>query len=297
MHIPNEMLQGAVCPLTAGVSLVGVTAAAVAAARSEHKPAVARFASVAALIFAGQMVNFPILSGTSGHLLGAALAAALLGPSFAVLAMTLVLAVQTLVFGDGGLLTLGANGLNMALLGVAAGWLPHALFNRRTDLQAPQRALLTAAGGFLSVMVAALAVSLELAASGAVPFARAAGALLGSHAWIGLGEGLLSAALCLALAPRTEKSAGKSLAVACAALLASPFASQLPDGLEQAAAQLGLAAKSATLFAPLAGYRLPALAHGALATILAGLCGTLLTFGLARLLGGRLLRRSAQGAL
>jgi cobalt/nickel transport system permease protein len=297
MHVPDSMLHGAICPVTAGLYLAGATVAVVAATKSKHKPGVARFSAVAALIFAAQMVNFPILSGTSGHLLGAALAAALIGPSFAVLAMTLVLAVQALVFGDGGLLTLGANGLNMALIGVAAGWLPHALFNRRADLQVSRKALLTAAGGWLSVMMAALAVSLELAIGGGVPFAKAAGAMLGTHAWIGLGEGLLSAALYLALAPRTEKAAEKSLALACAALLAAPFASQLPDGLERAAAQLGLIVQKAALSAPLADYRLPALQQGVLATITAGLCGILLTYCLARLLGKRLVSKSAQATL
>jgi cobalt/nickel transport system permease protein len=295
MHIPDQMLQGAVCPVTAGLGLLGVTAAVVAAARSKDKPGVARFAAVAALIFAGQMINFSIVSGTSGHLLGGVLAAALLGTPFAVLAMTLVLTVQALAFGDGGLLALGANVLNMALIGVAVGSLPRILASHRSDLSALHLALAAAAAGWISVMLAALAASVELAASGSVPFAAVTGAMLGAHAWIGIGEGLLTAILCLALAPRPAETAGRPLAVAGAALLVSPLASDLPDGLERVAGQFGLLPQDTTLLAPLANYRLPAVAHPALATVLAGVCGALLTFGLAWLLGSRLKRETTGG--
>jgi cobalt/nickel transport system permease protein len=295
MHIPDQMLHGAVCPVTAGLSLLGITAAVVAAAKSKDKPGVARVAAVTALIFAGQMLNFPIVSGTSGHLLGGVLAAALLGTPFAVLAMTLVLTVQALAFGDGGLMALGANVLNMALIGVCVGSLPRILASRRADLSALHRALSAAVAGWISVMLAALAVSVELAASGSVPFAAVTGAMLGTHAWIGIGEGLLTAILCLALAPRPGETAGRPLAVACAALLVSPWASELPDGLEKVAGQLGLLPQGTALFAPLADYRLPAVAHPALTTVLAGVCGALLTFGFAWLLGNRLERKTASG--
>lgn len=295
MHIPEHMLHGGVCPVTAGLSLLGVTAAVVAAVKSKDKPGVARFAAVTALIFAGQMLNFPIVSGTSGHLLGGVLAAALLGTPFAVLAMTLVLTVQALAFGDGGLLPLGANVLNMALIGVCVGSLPRFLASRQPDLSAFHRALSAAAAGWISVMLAALAVSVELALSGSVPFAAVTSAMLGTHAWIGIGEGLLTAILCLALAPRPGETAGRTLGVACAALLASPLASELPDGLEKVAGQLGLLPQGTTLFAPLADYRLPAVSHPALATILAGICGALLSFALAWLVGNRLEGKTAGG--
>ncbi len=295
MHIPEHMLQGTVCPVTAGLSLLGVTAAVVAAVKSKDKPGVARFAAVTALIFAGQMLNFPIVSGTSGHLLGGVLAAALLGTPFAVLAMTLVLAVQALAFGDGGLLPLGANVLNMALIGVGVGSLPRFLASRRPEFSALHRALSAGAAGWISVMLAALAVSVELAASGSVPFAAVAGAMLGTHAWIGIGEGLLTAILCLALASRPGETAGRSLAVACAALLASPWASDLPNGLERAAGQPDLLSEGASLRPPLADYRLPAVANPVLTTVLASTYGALQTFSLAWLLGSRLLGRPASG--
>ncbi len=293
MHIPDHMLHGAVCPVTAGLALLGVTAAAVAAVRSNDKPKVTRFAAVTAMLFAAQMLNFPITSGTSGHLLGAALATVLLGTPFAVLAMTLVVSVQALAFGDGGLLSLGANLFNMALLGAGAGSVLRVLLSRRPALSAPGRALLLGVGGWLSVMLVALAVSAELAASGAASFGTVASAMLGTHAWIGIGEGMLTAALYLVLAQSpVEKSntvgIGRPLAVASAALMLSPWASRLPDGLERVAVQLGVLSRDAGLFAPLAGYRLPAVDHPQLAVMLAGLYGALLVFGCAWMLGNRL---------
>jgi cobalt/nickel transport system permease protein len=295
MHIPDYMMQGTVCPITAALSLLGVATAAIAVFRSESKPDIVRFSVVTVLIFAGQTFSFPVTSGTSGHLLGGVLAALLLGTPSAVLAMTLVLTVQSLAFGDGGLLAFGANVLNMSLIGVGVGSLPRILARRRPALSALLRASAAAVAGWISVMLAALAASVELAAAGPVSFTAVAGAMLGIHAWIGLAEGLFTAILFLALTPGPGKSFWRPLAVACAALLASPWASDLPNGLERAAAQLGLPPESASLLAPLADYRLPAIANPVLTTVLAGIYGALLTFSLAWLLGSRLLQRPGSG--
>jgi cobalt/nickel transport system permease protein len=285
MHIPTSMLQGAICPVTLALGAAGLTTAVVAAARSTAKPNATRFAGVAALIFAGQMMNFAIPGGTSGHLLGGVLAAALLGVPFGVLAMTLVLAVQALLFGDGGMLALGANVVNMALIGVGIG----ALFHRPALGKTSQLALLAVAS-WLSVMVAALAASIELTVSTNLLFSNVASAMLGSHLWIGLGESVITAAAWLALAPALKEGKGRQallapLLIACAtALVLSPFASSLPDGLEQAAAQLHLLSDAGSWFAPLTDYRLPGLHSVALSTGLAGLLGTLATFSAAWLL-------------
>lgn len=282
MHIPDSMLQGAICPATLALGAAGLTTAVVAAVRSTAKPNATRFAGVAALIFAGQMMNFAIPGGTSGHLLGGVLAAALLGVPFGVLAMTLVLGVQAVLFGDGGMLALGANVINMALIGVGIGGLL-----RRVKLGQNGQAALLVAGGWLSVMVASLAASAELAFSSSHSFTTIATAMLGSHAWIGLGEGIITAAAWLALAPALKEGKGRQamlapLLIACgAALLLSPFASSLPDGLEKAADQLQLLTNASSWLAPLADYRLPGLPSVALSTGLAGLLGTLATFAAA----------------
>lgn len=289
MHIPDQMLHGAVCPVTAVVSLLGVAAVVVVATRSSNKPGVTRFAAVAALIFAAQMMNFPIANGTSGHLLGGVLAASLLGGPFAVLAMSLVLAVQSLVFGDGGIMALGANVVNMALVGVAAGALLKNVLSRRPEISLLQQGLLYGVAGWVSVMLASLAVCVELAASGAVAWGTVTGAMLGVHALIGLGEGLITAAAFALLAPRSvrgiigRRAVALPLSAACGiALLLSPLASSMPDGLEKVAANLHfLPAEGVSFWAPLAGYQVPAIGHQLLATGMAGLCGVLLTFALA----------------
>ena len=102
MHIPGSMLHGAICPVTAAVAVAGFGVATCLGMKSEEKPSIAQFASVSSLIFALQMLNFPIQNGTSGHLLGGVLALSLLGVPFGVLSMAIVLVVQSLFFGDGG---------------------------------------------------------------------------------------------------------------------------------------------------------------------------------------------------
>ncbi len=285
MHIPDSMLQGAICPVTLALGAAGLTASVVAAIRSTSKPNATRFAGVAALIFAAQMMNFAIPGGTSGHLLGGVLAAALLGVPFGVLAMTLVLAVQALLFGDGGMLALGANVVNMALIGVGVGGLFH-----RPALSKTRQVTLLAVASWLSVMIAALAASIELTVSTNLFFTNVATAMLGSHLWIGLGEGVITGAAWLALTPALKEGRDRQallapLLIACTtALVLSPFASSLPDGLEQAAAQLHLLSNAGNWFAPLADYRLPGVHNVALSTGLAGLLGTLATFAAAWLL-------------
>ena len=103
MHIPQNLLDGTLCSVTAVVSGLCLAGAALAAYRSAEKPHPLRFAAVSAFLFAAQMMNFPISGGTSGHLLGGVLASALLGVPFGVLALALVVAIQALVFADGGL--------------------------------------------------------------------------------------------------------------------------------------------------------------------------------------------------
>ena len=282
MHIPTGMIEGAVCPVTAVVAATGIGAAAWAASKSQIKPDALKFAGVSALIFAGQMINFPILAGTSGHLLGGVLAAALLGLPFGVLAIALVLSVQCLLFADGGVSVLGANMVNMALIGTGIGGL---IAGRLTDCSAASLARLGFAA-WVSVPLAALACSVELALSGTVAFSVSAPAMLATHAVIGVGEALLTVlAFSLLQAPAavSRRSAlAPALAAVLIALVLSPFASSSPDGLEWVAEKLGFLRESAPLFAaPFAGYSLPGMLSEGLSTGLAGLVGVLavLAFG------------------
>ncbi len=160
---------------------------------------------LAAFIFAAQMLNFPIAGGTSGHLIGAALAAILLGPWAAVLIMSCVLIAQCLIFQDGGLLALGANIFNM---GIVASFSSYYLYRLVTRLAGDSRNGKLAGGSvgaWVSVFLAATFCAIELAVSGASPMRVVLPAMAGLHALIGIGEGLITGVvLSLLLATRAD---------------------------------------------------------------------------------------------
>jgi cobalt/nickel transport system permease protein len=150
---------------------------------------------VAAFVFAVQMLNFPVVSGTSGHLLGGALAAVLVGPAVGAVCVTVVLAVQALLFADGGLSALGLNVLNMALVTAFGGYAVFVLA-RRVMSRTPS-SVVAAAGtaAAVSVVLSALAFTLEYAVggTGTASVATVAGAMVGVHVLIGVGEGVITA--------------------------------------------------------------------------------------------------------
>lgn len=185
MHIPDGFLTPAVSAATLGLALTGV---GIASWKLKGTPIdFVKMGLVGATIFAAQMLNFLIPGGTSGHLLGGALAAAVLGPSAAILVMTAILIVQAVLFHDGGLLALGANILSMALIAPLAGWGILTAMRRLLPGKADVPALTLA--GIGSVAAAALATGLYLAASGTAPLNSVVPAMLGWHLWIGLAEG------------------------------------------------------------------------------------------------------------
>ena len=147
---------------------------------------------MAAFIFAAQMINFPVAGGTSGHLIGAALAAIILGPWAAILVMTAVVGLQALMFQDGGLVVLGINLINMSIVGVLAGYGAYRLARK---IGSSFRHILFVGGfvgAWVSVMIAAVLAAFELAFSGTSPLSVALPALSGVHALIGIGEGLIT---------------------------------------------------------------------------------------------------------
>lgn len=191
MHIPDGFLSPPVWATMDAVS-AGTVAVAVRRVNARLDPAEVPVMGVTgAFIFAAQMVNFPVAGGTSGHLLGALLAAVLLGPWPAILVMTTIFLVQCLLFQDGGLLALGANLFNMGIIGAGLGYLIYrglrCLFGGRE-----MPAVFIAA--WISVMAGALAASLELAISGTVAAGVVLRAMLAVHALIGIGEGLITVA-------------------------------------------------------------------------------------------------------
>jgi cobalt/nickel transport system permease protein len=260
MHIPTSMLGGQICPVTLAVGAVSVAAAAVVYFQSENKIAASRWAGVTAVIFALQMLNFPIASGTSGHVIGGVLAASLLGIPAGILSMALILTVQAVFFADGGINALGANVINMAVIGVGIGGL---ILNFLKAKKCSQTVALAVAA-FVSVMLAALSCTVQVALSGTAAFGAMAKAMLSVHALIGVGEGILTVGLwrilSAALAAADDRKAGLRLALLSAGALAlTPLASVAPDGLETVAQNLGLAiSQSAPLWSATADYQIGA---------------------------------------
>ncbi|MFN2225154.1 MAG: energy-coupling factor ABC transporter permease [Anaerolineae bacterium] len=192
MHIPDGFISTGTAVVTYAAAAGGIGYALRRVNRELDERQVPLLGVTAAFLFAAQMMNFPVAGGTSGHLLGGALAAILLGPWAGALVLTAVVAVQALLFQDGGLLALGANVLNMALIGVLVGWLTYSSLKRLLG----QRPWASLAAGFaaawLSVVIASLAASVELAVSGTWPLGVALPAMGLVHALIGLGEGLIT---------------------------------------------------------------------------------------------------------
>jgi cobalt/nickel transport system permease protein len=194
MHVPDGFLDAPTSVATGVVAAVGI-GLALRGARRELDDRTAPLAGlVATFIFATQMLNFPVGAGTSGHLLGGALAAVLVGPATALLCMSVVFLVQCLLFADGGITALGTNIVLMGIVTVVVGW---AVF-RGLQMVLPQRvsSVPAAAAGaaLVSVPVAALAFVGLYAVGGTVdiPLGQLTSAMVGVHVLIGIGEGIIT---------------------------------------------------------------------------------------------------------
>jgi cobalt/nickel transport system permease protein len=150
---------------------------------------------MAAFIFVAQILNFPIIGGTSGHFMGAALAAIVIGPWAAILIMSCILIVQCLVFQDGGLLALGANIFNMGIIGSLTGYYSFLLINKIFGSSKKSMVFAWFLAGWMSIMAAAIVCSIELAISGIINFTIVFTTMVGWHTLIGIGEGLISIAI------------------------------------------------------------------------------------------------------
>jgi cobalt/nickel transport system permease protein len=305
MHIPDGFLSVLVSIILWGMSITAIGYALRRVGQDLGERQVPIMGVLAAAIFAGQMLNFTVAGGTSGHLLGAALATILLGPWAAIIVMTTVVGIQALIFQDGGLLALGANIFNMAVIGVSVSYFAHTSLKKLLGEQKWGLFINGFITAWLSIFIASLAAALELSASGTSPANIAVPAMAGIHTLIGIGEGLITVgALTFIYAARRDilqmgqsvTVGGKAiwmLGLGIAILLAvfSPFASTHPDGLEWVAQQKGfLDAAQAPLYQVIPSYLFPGVTNEALATILAGIIGTLIVFGVA--LGVAYMRRS-----
>jgi cobalt/nickel transport system permease protein len=291
MHIPDGFVSPGVAATAWVIAAAGV-AAGLRAERKEQTPMPAGIVgSVAAFIFAAQMVNVPVAAGTSGHLVGATLAAVLLGPWRALLAMAAVLAVQALLFQDGGILAYGANLADMGLSGCFVGYAVARVVGRWVS--GPRGAAAGAVlGAFVATVTGAVGVSIWLGTSGLYPLSGILPVMLVTHVAIGLLEAALTGAIVVTLLRwrpdlvagfglgMPERAPGVLVLGLCGAALAvaafvAPLASTLPDGLQTTAESLGFASRAYAL--------LPKLS--VLAPTVAGVVGTLVAGVLAYAVG------------
>ena len=297
LHIPDGFLSFTVSIICWVLSAITISIAVSRSNKSLGERQIPLMGVMAAFIFAAQMINFPVAGGTSGHLLGGALAAITLGPWAGMLVMTAVIAVQALLLQDGGLLVMGANILNMGLITAAIG------YGLYRGVSTGSRTLkLTVAGiaAWLSVMAGALFTSLQLWLSSTSQLQVVIPAMLGVHALIGAGEALITvAALTFILQTRPDLLGSNSesargsrgwvvagVLIALAVVLLSPLASADPDGLERVAQDIGfLGAGQSAPYAILPDYTVPFLGETPLSTILAGTIGMIVVGVIIVLLG------------
>ncbi len=306
MHAPDGFLNAGTAATTGMIS-AGVIGVSLRQAREQLGEKQVPLAGVsAAFIFAAQMFNFPVAAGTTGHLLGGALAAILLGPAVGAVVVTVVVATQALIFADGGLTALGYNVLNMAIVPAYGGY---AIFLGLRRLLPRNGTSVVVASGLtagLSVPLAATMFSIEwlFGATAPVPFDTVFGSMVGIHLLIGIGEGVLTAlAVGAVLAARPDLVTGARdldavqlsdrpaigarafvigglLTAVVFATVVSQFAAPDPDGLVKVATEAGFAdsaqdhAFGSSLFA---GYATAGISNEPVSLAVAGLAGVGIT--------------------
>lgn len=309
MHAPDGFLNAGTA-VTTGVVSAGTVGVALRQTRERLSDKQVPLAGLAAaFIFATQMVNFPVAAGTTGHLLGGALAAILLGPFTGVLVVTVVVVVQALAFADGGLTALGYNVLNMAVVTSLGGYGVFRALRRVLPANATGVVTASALAAGLSVVLSAMAFSVEwlFGATAPVPFDMVFGSMVGVHLLIGVGEGAISALAvgavlsarpdlifgardldraALADRPRVGIRAfliGGLLVTLIVAGVVSQFAGSAPDGLQAVAEQTGFAGQERqhalgnSLFA---GYATEGVGDESLSLAVAGVAGVVLTLAI-----------------
>jgi cobalt/nickel transport system permease protein len=324
MHIPDAVLDPKVAAITGAVGAAGVLYAVRKLERQLGERTTVLMGTMAAFVFAAQMVTFPVWFGVSGHLLGGVLSAVLLGPWAGALVVAAVLIVQCFLFNDGGVTALGANFINMGLIGSVGGYAIYAPIRRA--LGGPKGTLIAAmAAAWFSVLLASGAFAIELGASGhRRDFLQVLAWMALVHSLIGIGEALITGIVVrfvllrrpdlLELEGDVAKgatqvvrwgqtmAAGLAIALGVAVFLA-PFACESPDGLEYVGQRIGFLpddehAPPPPLPSPMSDYQLkvPGLDHARAATALAGVVGTLAVFGLGWGMARVLPRAEPEGA-
>lgn len=309
LHIPDGFLSIVISIVFWVLTLIFVGIAVSRSKETLKDRQIPLMGIMAAFIFAAQMINFPVAGGTSGHLLGGALAAIVLGPWSGIMVMTSVIALQGLLFQDGGLVVMGANIFNMGILTALIGYGLYTLVARQ-----PRKGVQSAVIGvaaWISVIASALVASIQIWLSGTSPARIVFPAMLSVHALIGLGEALITvAAFSFIRQVRPDivdskaESKGKSIGwvvvgglISLAVVLISPFASADPDGLERVAEDLGfLNLAQDSPYNIFADYVIPAFGEGGFSTIAAGVAGILIVGVLAFVIGRVIQKSKTKGS-
>ncbi|MCL2807255.1 MAG: PDGLE domain-containing protein [Coriobacteriia bacterium] len=295
MHIPDGMLDTKTFGTLWAGAFAGIGYAGYWVRKNFDNSKIVLMAVMAALIFALQMLNFPIAGGTSGHFTGGALLGIMLGAWPGAIVMTGVLLIQALFFGDGGITTLAANIVNLSFIGCFTGALVYQVFVRISKSFVSKIAG-ASLGAFLAVVFSAAAVAIQLWASNTAEFTAAFTAMVFWHSIIGVGEAVITGGIIAYLLkvrpqiledePKERKGSMKSVVVvfAVAAVLAASLsflASENPDGLEYTYHDMEIGtveiAEEGLFPAPMPGYTIKGVGNETLAIVGAGIIGTLIT--------------------
>ena len=290
MHVPDGFMNVTMSAATGVISFGTLWAYIRSAKDLIADKFIALTGMMSALIFVLQMINFPIAAGTSGHLLGGALAVIVLGPRLGLICLSVVVIIQSLLFADGGLSALGVNVLNMAIVTSATSWFIVKYWIKFIGKNKTSIVSVSVLAGILSVVFSSIAFTIQYAIGGtiSIPVGTVLLAMVTTHFIIGFGEGIITA-LIITLLIRVrpdliyayERSDENTTKVSFYGLfiililllsLATPFASSSPDGLESVAEEFGFTQTDGIVLL-LDDYGISAINNDFISTVLSALLG------------------------
>ena len=300
MHVPDGFINAPVSIGTGVISFATLWAYVRSAKSLVADKLIALTGMMSALIFVLQMVNFPIAAGTSGHLLGGALAVIVLGPNLGIICISIVVVIQSLLFADGGLSALGVNVLNMAIITSLVGWVTISSWKKLFGEANISIISGSIVAGILSVVFSSIAFVFEYALGGtvSVPLGSVLIAMVSSHLLIGLGEGVITALIVslllrvrsdlIYIKTNTDKKNSMSsfyglfiFLLLCLTLI-TPYASSSPDGLESVASDFGFSEGSGIVLL-LDDYGISGLNNDFLSTALSAVLGVVVVIGVSNI--------------
>ena len=295
MHVPDGFMNVTMSAATGVISFGTLWAYIRSAKDLVADKFIALTGMMSALIFVLQMINFPIAAGTSGHLLGGALAVIVLGPRLGLICLSVVVIIQSLLFADGGLSALGVNVLNMAIVTSATSWFIVKYWIKFIGKNKTSIVSVSVLAGILSVVFSSIAFTIQYAIGGtiSIPVGTVLLAMVTTHFIIGFGEGVITAliiTLLIRVRPdliyayersdeNTTKVSFYGLFIILILLLSlvTPFASSSPDGLESVAEEFGFTQTDGIVLL-LDDYGISAVNNDFISTVLSALLGvTVLT--------------------